>query len=82
MICCYNYHNYGYYQCLLIKTQRFGDWILSPSSGATYSVGRNPELGTSFIDWVQLNRYHLKTETESRIRNDVFQIKDRTVDKV
>jgi hypothetical protein len=23
------------------KTQRFGDWILSPSSGKTYSVGPN-----------------------------------------
>jgi hypothetical protein len=23
------------------KTQRFGDWILSPSSGETYSVGPN-----------------------------------------
>jgi hypothetical protein len=24
--------------CLFFKTQRFGDWILSPSSGKTYSV--------------------------------------------
>jgi hypothetical protein len=24
-----------------IKKQRFGDWILSPSSGKTYSVGLN-----------------------------------------
>jgi hypothetical protein len=23
------------------KAQRFGDWILSPSSGKTYSVGSN-----------------------------------------
>jgi hypothetical protein len=27
--------------CLLFKTQRFGEWILSPSSGGTYSVGPN-----------------------------------------
>jgi hypothetical protein len=27
--------------CLFFKTQRFGDWILSPSSGKTYSVGLN-----------------------------------------
>jgi hypothetical protein len=27
--------------CLHFKTQRFGDWILSPSSGKTYSVGSN-----------------------------------------
>jgi hypothetical protein len=26
---------------LFIKTQRFRDWILSPSSGKTYSVGSN-----------------------------------------
>jgi hypothetical protein len=25
----------------LFKTQHFGDWILSPSSGGTYSVGPN-----------------------------------------
>jgi hypothetical protein len=25
----------------IFKTQRFGDWILSPSSGKTYSVGPN-----------------------------------------
>jgi hypothetical protein len=25
--------------CLYFKTQRFGDWILSPSLGKTYSVG-------------------------------------------
>jgi hypothetical protein len=27
--------------CLYFKTQCFGDWILSPSSGKTYSVGSN-----------------------------------------
>jgi hypothetical protein len=27
--------------CLFFKTQRFGDWILSPSSGKTYSVVPN-----------------------------------------
>jgi hypothetical protein len=26
---------------LFFKTQRFGDWILSPSSGKTYAVGSN-----------------------------------------
>jgi hypothetical protein len=25
----------------IYNTQRFGDWILSPSSGGTYSVGLN-----------------------------------------
>jgi hypothetical protein len=27
--------------CLFSKTQRFADWILSPSSRKTYSVGSN-----------------------------------------
>jgi hypothetical protein len=26
-----------------------------------------PEIGTSAIDWVQLSRFHLKTETESKL---------------
>jgi hypothetical protein len=34
--------------CLFFRTQRFGDWILSPSSGKTYSL--SPEIGTSSID--------------------------------
>jgi hypothetical protein len=29
--------------CLLPKTQRFGDWILSPSSGKTYSFAPNQQ---------------------------------------
>jgi hypothetical protein len=38
-----NYHNSGHYplSCLLFKTQRFADWILSMSSGGTYSAGLN-----------------------------------------
>jgi hypothetical protein len=31
-----------------------------------------PEIGTSSIDWAQLSRFHLKTETESSLRNAVF----------
>jgi hypothetical protein len=36
----YNYHNSGHYppSCLLFKAQRFGDWILCPSSDGTYSA--------------------------------------------
>jgi hypothetical protein len=39
----YIYHDSGHYpsSCLLFKTLRFGDWILSPSSVETYSVGPN-----------------------------------------
>jgi hypothetical protein len=33
---------------------------------------RFPEIGTSCIDWAQLSRFYLKTETESSLRNVVF----------
>jgi hypothetical protein len=44
MVYYYKYYVFGHYpsSCpFLKKTQRFGDWILSPSSGKTYSVGSN-----------------------------------------
>jgi hypothetical protein len=31
-----------------------------------------PEIGTCSIDWAQLSRFYLKTETESSLRNVVF----------
>jgi hypothetical protein len=37
------------HRLLLFKTQRFGDWILSPFSGGL-------ETGTSSVDWVLLSR--------------------------
>jgi hypothetical protein len=53
---------------LTFKTQRFGNWILSPSLG--------PERGG------QLRRFYLKTETESSLRNFVFKYKqNRVLDK-
>jgi hypothetical protein len=38
-----HYPSYFYLKHLLvyISKQRFGDWILSPSSGKTYSLGPN-----------------------------------------
>jgi hypothetical protein len=41
MVHCYKYHVFGHYQppCLFFRTQRFRHWILSKSSGKTYSVG-------------------------------------------
>jgi hypothetical protein len=35
-----NYHNSGHhpFSCLLFKTRRFGDWILSPTSGRSTQV--------------------------------------------
>jgi hypothetical protein len=49
-----------------------------------------PEIGTSSIDWAQLSKFYLKTETESSLRNVVFRKvhrtvflnKDRTLDNV
>jgi hypothetical protein len=32
----------------------------------------SPEIVTNSIDWVQLFRFYLKTETESILRNVVF----------
>jgi hypothetical protein len=37
------------------------------------------EIGTSSVDWTQLNRFYLKTETESSLRNVVFWKINRTV---
>jgi hypothetical protein len=67
----------------LFKTQqRFGDWILprfqvGPSS---YLLGQ--EIGTSSIDWAQLSKFHLKTETESNLRSVVFLNKKRALGNV
>jgi hypothetical protein len=63
---------------VFVTTQRFGDWILSLSlsSCKTYSVGPNLRFGleirTSSIEWAQLSRFYLKTETEPSLRNVVF----------
>jgi hypothetical protein len=38
-----------------------------------------PEIGSSSIDWAQLSRFYLKTETESSLRNVVFWKINRTV---
>jgi hypothetical protein len=57
---------------VLFIFQNVSDWILSPPSGKTYSVGPKPEKGTSSIDWAQLSKFYLKAETESSLRNVVF----------
>jgi hypothetical protein len=38
-----------------------------------------PEIGTSSIDWAHQNRFHLKTETESSLRNVVLKYKQNGV---
>jgi hypothetical protein len=74
-------HNPFFY----LKICCFGDWNLSPSSRGAYSDGHNRKaslcLRTSFY-WAHLCTFHLKTETESSIRNVDFLIKERTVDNV
>jgi hypothetical protein len=76
-------HKYKYYVCehytsktpssFYLKYECFGDWILPPSSG----------IETSSIDWDQLSMFHLKTETESSLRNVVcFINKNSTMDDV
>jgi hypothetical protein len=40
------------------------------------------ESGTSSVDWTQLSRSHLKTETESSFRNLAFLNKNGTMDNV
>jgi hypothetical protein len=32
----------------------------------------SPEIGNISIDWAQLSRFYLKTETESSLRNVMF----------
>jgi hypothetical protein len=70
----FKYYVFGHYllscffylkttSCLYFKTRRFGYWILSP------------EVGTSSINWAQLSRFYLKTETEMSLRNAVLKHK-------
>jgi hypothetical protein len=83
MVYLYNYHNSGYYlsPIFYLKSRRFGDWSLSPSSGGTSSDGPNRKSDslspyllaeTSSFYLVYLSKFYLKTETESSLRNVVF----------
>jgi hypothetical protein len=38
-----------------------------------------PKIGTNSINWAQLSRFYLKTETETSLRNVVFCNINRTV---
>jgi hypothetical protein len=60
---CYNCYNSGYYKssCLLFKTLRFRDSILSPSSGGTYIWVQSTEL-VPLSGPAAGGRYHMKTE--------------------
>jgi hypothetical protein len=58
--------------------------------GPIHRASLRPKIWTSSIDWAQLNRFYLKTVTESSLRNvafwkinrTVFWDKDRTMDNV
>jgi hypothetical protein len=41
-----------------------------------------PKTETSCVDISQLNIYHLKSETESNLRNVFFQIRDKSTDRI
>jgi hypothetical protein len=60
------------------------DWLRTSSSPQLFAVSSahpkspGPEIGTSSIDWAQLSRFYLKTETEFSLRNVVFWKRNRT----
>jgi hypothetical protein len=58
--------------------QRFRDWLYLCLEVEPTHLGP----GTSCVSWTQLSGYHLKIETESSLRNDVFERKDMTMDNV
>jgi hypothetical protein len=67
--------------CLYLS-QRFRDWILSPSSDKTYLLDQSIEvalisgpleIGTSFIDWAQLSR--CLPQDEDRIQSPTLWFK-------
>jgi hypothetical protein len=71
-ICIYIYHSSGHYpsSCLLLKKHDVSE------------TGFFLRTGTSSIYWANLNRFHMKTETGSSLKNVAFSIKDRTTDNV
>jgi hypothetical protein len=52
---------------------------LGPIDGAIPYLRRQGHIGTSSIDWAQLSRFYLNTETESSLRNVVFWSTNRAV---
>jgi hypothetical protein len=69
--------------CLYFKIQLFGDrfclrLLVKPTKLGPIDIV--PTFGS--IRWAQLSRCHLKTETESSLRNVLFLDKDRTMDIV
>jgi hypothetical protein len=80
----YILHNSELYPsfCMLFKTWRFRDWILLYSFCELCLCCSSPETETSSVFWAVQSKSHLRTETESSLRNVVFWIKDRTINNV
>jgi hypothetical protein len=46
--------------------------IIHPPTLSSFHVKHVSEIGTSSVNWAQLSRFHLKTETESSLQNVVL----------
>jgi hypothetical protein len=72
---CFSKHNFsetGFCLRLQVETTQLGPIDRASVYTPSWCWHRCPEIGTSSIDWAQLSRFHLKTETESSLRNVVF----------
>jgi hypothetical protein len=58
--------------CFYLKTQRFGDWILSPSAGQTYSVRSSLRNFVCLIKKKQVGVLDKKTGRWVVSRNTIF----------
>jgi hypothetical protein len=58
----------------LLVSQTFRSYLHNQYGPGVYPNFRKfgPEIASSSIDWAQLSRFYLKTETESSHRNVVF----------
>jgi hypothetical protein len=65
--------------CFLLKTPSCLYFKRAYQSLEPVTVFRWPEIGTSSIDWAQLNRFYLKIETKSSLRNVMLWNINRTV---
>jgi hypothetical protein len=60
-----------------LKRRLIFNYCTATTTTATTTLHRaGPKTGTSSVYWAQLNRYHLKTETECSLRNVVFYLRD------
>jgi hypothetical protein len=74
----------GYVQAFLTSNIMFLDisidLVSSKTPSCLYLKKHNvSEIGTSSVDWAQVSRFYLWTETESSLRNIVFRNINRTV---